>query len=255
MIMRGRAIAPGCAEGEALVLNEPFSFLGGVEGATGKLHVRDGNVAGKVFLFPKGKGSTVGSFVMYDLMVHGKAPAAVVNRTAETIVTTGAVIASIPLVDGIDVALVRDGDHLVVDGTRGYVELKGVQFIETVSAAILVDGKVLMLHRPTGARSFPDRWSLVSGKLERGETPEEAARREVKEETQLEVGLPDAAGTPLLIREQQTVWKIWPLLYRLKAARPVLNHENTQFAWVDPAAAGDRCTVDGLAAVLKELLG
>ena len=83
MIMRGRAISPGYAEGEAITYPEAFSFLGGVDGKTGKFNVRDGTIDGKVFLFPNGKGSTVGSYVVYDLKVQGHCPAALVNRSAE----------------------------------------------------------------------------------------------------------------------------------------------------------------------------
>nr|WP_201013761.1 DUF126 domain-containing protein [Candidatus Methanomethylophilus sp. 1R26] len=51
---------------------EAFSFLGGVDGSTGDLHVRDGNIAGRVFMFPNGKGSTVGSYVVYDSWSTGR---------------------------------------------------------------------------------------------------------------------------------------------------------------------------------------
>ena len=164
MIMKGRAISPGFAEGTAVTYPEAFSFLGGVDGSTGDLHVRDGNIAGRVFMFPNGKGSTVGSYVVYDLMVHGKAPLALVNRSAETIVTTGAVISSVPMVDGIDVSLFRDGDEVAVDGSRGYVELKGVDgtpYAESVmgchfwetDAGETPDGEYVALNFPDdGAR-------------------------------------------------------------------------------------------------------
>ena len=76
MIFTGRTISPGKAKGTVVKLDEPLSFLGGVDGATGEIRVGNGgNVEGKILVFPQGKGSTVGSFVMYDLMVHGKAPA------------------------------------------------------------------------------------------------------------------------------------------------------------------------------------
>ena len=119
----------GTASGEVIKLDEPLSFLGGVDGSTGDLRVgRGGNVAGKVLVFPKGKGSTVGSFVMYDLMVHGVAPAAVINESAETIVATGAVIASIPMVDSIpSVGMFEDGDIVDVDAGSGTVEIRGVE--------------------------------------------------------------------------------------------------------------------------------
>ena len=157
MIMKGRAISPGYAEGEAITYGEAFSFLGGVDGKTGNFNVRDGNIAGKVFLFPNGKGSTVGSYVVYDLKVQGHAPLALVNRSAETIVTTGAVISSVPMVDNIDVSLVRDGDTVAVDGNRGYVEIKNVKTYSTVSAVLECGGKVLLLRRPEDAHSFPGK--------------------------------------------------------------------------------------------------
>lgn len=157
MILKGRAISPGYAEGEAITYGEAFSFLGGVDGKTGRFNVRDGNIGGKVFLFPNGKGSTVGSYVVYDLRVQGHAPLALVNRNAETIVTTGAVISSVPMVDGIDVSLFRDGDDVAVDGSRGYVEVKNVEVRPTVSVVLESGGKVLLLRRPKDAGSFPDR--------------------------------------------------------------------------------------------------
>ena len=120
------------------MLEEPLSFLGGVDGSTGELRVgRGGNVAGKVLVFPKGKGSTVGSFVMYDLMIHGVAPAAVVNESAETIVATGAVISSIPMVDSVPtVYMFQDGDMATVDADAGTVDIEGVEMRDTVSSAV-----------------------------------------------------------------------------------------------------------------------
>ena len=61
---QGRSISVGKAKGEVIKLDEPLSFLGGVDGSTGELRVKEGNVSGKILVFPKGKGSTVGSFVM-----------------------------------------------------------------------------------------------------------------------------------------------------------------------------------------------
>jgi uncharacterized protein len=256
MILKGRAISSGTAEGKALRINGAFSFLGGVDASTGDLKVEGGdNISGKVFVFPKGKGSTVGSFVMYDLKAHGKAPAAIINVSAETIVTTGAVISSLPMVDGIDVGLIRAGDDIMVDGTRGYVEIKGVEFIRAVSSVILSGGRVLMLHRPATARSFPDRWSLVSGKIERGETPEEAARREMMEETQISVSLPDAALPPMYVREGSIVWEIYPFLYRLDSAEPILNHENTEYSWSRPEDMSGRNVVPMASEAVARIIG
>jgi len=231
----GRSISIGKAEGTVVKLEEAFSFLGGVDGSTGDLRVESKeNITGKILVFPQGKGSTVGSFTMYDLKVHEKQPAAVVNRSAETIVATGAVISSIPMIDRIDVNLIRNGDRMIVDGAEGTAELPDVKMIESSSSAIIVDGKVLMLKRPSTAISFPGKWSLVAGKMEAGENPETTAVREIMEETGIKVGKPTARMGPMMVRENDIIWKVHMFLFKLESANPVLNKENEEFKWVAP---------------------
>ena len=43
------------------------------------------------------------------------------NRQTETIVATGAILAKIPLVDEVDIEVIKTGDHVTVDGDRGEV--------------------------------------------------------------------------------------------------------------------------------------
>jgi len=69
----------------------PISFYGGVDPNTGvvleKGHELQGqSIAGKVLVFPQGKGSTVGSYTLYRMKKNGTAPAAMINRETETIV-------------------------------------------------------------------------------------------------------------------------------------------------------------------------
>ncbi|NLN71942.1 MAG: DUF126 domain-containing protein [Thermoplasmatales archaeon] len=235
MMIQGRPISPGRAEGEVLVIDDAFSFLGGVDASTGELKVSPGgNVAGKVLVFPSGKGSTVGSFVMYDLKVHGKAPAAVINASAETIVTTGAVISSIPMIDKVDVSLFRTGDTVKVDADNGTAEIENVTVTDSVSSVILIDGRILMLRRPDGARSYPGRWSLCAGKVEEGEDPETAAVREIMEETGIEAGKPLGRIDPILVREKSTVWRVSPFIFRADGEVPSLNSENTAYRLCSP---------------------
>ena len=233
MILKGRSIYRGKAKGKVLKLQNALSFLGGVEASTGEVKVEDGgNVKDKVLVFPRGKGSTVGSFVMYDLKAHGNSPLAIINSSAETIVATGAVISSIPMVDGIDVSLIKNDDNVIVDADQGTVELPDVIEKVVASSVVLIDGKVLMLHRPNGARSYPGRWSLVSGKREDGEEMIDTARREIFEETQIKVSEPRRSLPPVYVRENGIVWKVYPFLFDAGDQEPVLNKENTEYRLV-----------------------
>jgi hypothetical protein len=121
-------INPGKARAKAIVSNEPIGFYGGIDAKTGKViekgHELEGkSVTGKVLVFPCGKGSTVGSYVIYGLAKNGVGPAAIINRETETIVATGVILAGIPCVDGIDISKIRTGDMLEIDADKGIVKV------------------------------------------------------------------------------------------------------------------------------------
>jgi predicted aconitase with swiveling domain len=123
----GRMISPGKAEGEAVVSPEPIGFYGGIDPKTGivieKGHPLEGEtVTGKILVFPRGKGSTVGSYVIYGLEKNGVGPKAIVNEETETIVATGVILAGVPCVDHIDISQFKMGDRLKVDAEQGTVE-------------------------------------------------------------------------------------------------------------------------------------
>jgi len=126
--MKGRMISPGKARGEAIVSRSPIGFYGGIDPKTGivieKGHELEGkSVKDKILVFPQGKGSTVGSYVIYGLKKNGVAPAAIVNQETETIVATGVILAGIPCVDKIDIGKIKTGDKLKVDADEATVEL------------------------------------------------------------------------------------------------------------------------------------
>ncbi len=127
--MKGRMISPGKAKGVAIVSRSPVGFYGGIDPKTGvvieKGHELEGqSVKDKVLVFPNGKGSTVGSYVIYGLKKNGAAPAAIVNKQTETIVATGVILAGIPCVDGIDIEKIKTGDKIVVNAGEATVEIE-----------------------------------------------------------------------------------------------------------------------------------
>jgi uncharacterized protein len=132
MRLKARVIKHGKAEGIALVSPAPIGFLGGVDPETGAIiergHPLEGAVvAGRILVFPTGKGSTVGSYTLYRLAKRGLAPAAIINAESEPIVAVGAIISDIPMVDCIDLSAIRTGDRVAIDGEDVVVESPDVR--------------------------------------------------------------------------------------------------------------------------------
>jgi len=131
LTLRGRVIRAGRASGRALVSPEPIGFLGGVDPETGIVveagHPLAGEcVAGRVLVFPTGKGSTVGSYTLYRLARAGLAPAAIVNAESEPIVAVGAIISDIPMVDQVEIERMHTGDWVELDGEELVIERPGL---------------------------------------------------------------------------------------------------------------------------------
>ncbi len=130
----GRMIYPGNASGTLLLSSAPISFYGGVDPETGvvveKGHPLEGkSVKGAILAFPNGKGSTVGSYILYRLKKNGCAPAAMLNKSAEAIVAVGAIISEIPMADSIDFSVLESlagsNGRLSVEIRGGSVEISG----------------------------------------------------------------------------------------------------------------------------------
>ncbi|GAB7015981.1 DUF126 domain-containing protein [Methanogenium cariaci] len=128
--IQARGISAGIGSGAVLVSSEPISFLSGVDPETGVViesgHPLEGqSIAGKVLAFPYGKGSTVGSYVIYALRRNNMAPSAIINTEAEPIIAVGAIIAEIPMVDRPDTPIeaLEEGFSASVDGSMGEITL------------------------------------------------------------------------------------------------------------------------------------
>ena len=65
--------------------------------------------------------------------------------------------------------------------------------INVVAAVIMKEGKVFATQRGYG--EFKDGWEFPGGKVEAGESPEEALCREIREELEVEVNVGDLIDT------------------------------------------------------------
>lgn len=137
MKLRGRSIYQGTAQGEAMVTSQAISFYGGIDPETGVVvergHALEGQcIAGKVLVFPTGKGSTVGSYTLYRLKANGHAPLAILNAECETITAVGCIIAEIPCVDKLPIHEILPGSWVRIDGDWVSIENQVIPTIDGV---------------------------------------------------------------------------------------------------------------------------
>ncbi|MCU0853095.1 MAG: NUDIX domain-containing protein, partial [Thermoplasmata archaeon] len=208
----------------------------------------------RIFSFPFGKGSTVGSYAMYQLRLNGLAPAGIVNGTAEPIIATGAIIADLPMIDGVDSSLIRTGDDLSLDADQGVLELIDVSEKHVVTCILRNKGKILLLRRSNEVGSYQGRWAGVSGFIECGEGDADAARRELEEEIGRDKARLTKRAQPRTFRDGRTAWVVHPFLFDVGNRSVRLDWEHSSFEWISPSELPGFSTVPGLQEIICELL-
>ena len=121
-----------------------------------------------------------------------------------------------------------------------------MKIVEVVAAAIVKDGKVLAAQRGYG--EFKGGWELPGGKIEPGETQEQAIVREIQEEMSATIEVVEKIGT-VDYDCQDFHLTMHCFLTRVKEGTLVLlEHDGIQ--WVDKKTMN---TVDWLPADMKIL--
>ena len=131
-ILKGHKVSKGKAEGEALVSQQPISFGAGVDPATGIIMDKDNelkgtSVSGKILVFPVGKGSSMGSYRLYEMTRNNVAPKGIINLRGEPVIVSGAIFSNIPMVDQLDsnpLETIKTGDYVIIDADQGTVTIK-----------------------------------------------------------------------------------------------------------------------------------
>jgi hypothetical protein len=139
ILLRGRKVVGGVAEGEALVTHETISGWGGIDPMTGTVietrhPMRGVSFKDKVLVFPGAKGSSGWSAAFHLARLTGSAPKAMVFTTMTTKIALGAVVMRIPSVtdlDGDPLAVIKTGDWIKVDADRGIIEVTQASGLHT----------------------------------------------------------------------------------------------------------------------------
>jgi predicted aconitase with swiveling domain len=131
IVLHGRRVVGGCAEGEALVTRQTISGWGGINERDGTVierrhELRGKSFAGRVLVFPGAKGSSGWSAYFHMTRLNGMAPAAMLFNRMSTKVALGAVVTRAPAMTDFDqdpLAVIETGDWVKVDADRGTVEV------------------------------------------------------------------------------------------------------------------------------------
>jgi phosphomecalonate degydratase small subunit len=132
MKIKAKTVVPGIAEGEAIVSRTAISFTGGMDPETGIIrepgHELEGqSVAGKILVFPTGKGSTTGSWQFYAAFKRGHAPKGIINVKAEGVVAVSAIITETPMVHELEedpFEYIKNGDFVTINADEGFVDIQ-----------------------------------------------------------------------------------------------------------------------------------
>jgi 8-oxo-dGTP diphosphatase len=104
-----------------------------------------------------------------------------------------------------------------------------------LKAVIEKDGKILILKRSKEEDCFKEMWDIPGGGINFGEMPEEALKREVKEETGLEIEVIKPVRIWSFFKNNGRTQVVGvTLLCKYKGGEVKLSREHTKFRWISP---------------------
>ena len=125
--------------------------------------------------------------------------------------------------------------------------------VAAVGAIAIDAGRILLIRR--GHAPSRGLWSLPGGRVEPGETEADAVRREVAEETGLDVEVGPLAGEVVRPGAGDVVYRIRDYLVTVvsgaDSAEPVAGDDADDVAWVPLDRLGERDLTDGLLQALR----
>ena len=101
-----------------------------------------------------------------------------------------------------------------------------------IAVIVNEDNKILLLKRAEEKDTWmPLKWALVGGGIEKGESPEKAVKREIEEETGLEIK--KFINSFSIQRNKDSVEYVFICRYKGEPTDITLNDENTNYGWFD----------------------
>lgn len=141
----------------------------------------------------------------------------------------------------------------------GQVDYAHIRYAPVLNAVVVCRGKVLLLQRSSGMRSYPNHWCGISGYLDDDRSVEDKTRQEMLEE----VGI---TGERILSMERGTVllqeapddgksWLVVSILVRVRDRRYRLDWESQAAGWFSMTEAMKLPLLPGFEAVIAQYRG
>ncbi|GAC1413600.1 MAG: DUF126 domain-containing protein [Candidatus Velthaea sp.] len=118
-------------EGSVLISRAPFSARYDLDRTAGAFsrpgHPNEGELlAGKILFFPAVQGGVAGGWTFFELKSRDRGPAALVFGRTNPVMVQGAILARIPILDGLEddaFTLIENGDIVRIDPQALRVEI------------------------------------------------------------------------------------------------------------------------------------
>jgi 8-oxo-dGTP pyrophosphatase MutT (NUDIX family) len=139
---------------------------------------------------------------------------------------------------------------------QGQVDYTHIRYAPVLNAVVVSRGKVLLLQRSGGMRSWPNHWCGISGYLDDDRSVEEKARQEMLEEAGItaERILAMQRGTVLLQEapDHGKTWLVVPILVHVRDRRYRLDWESQAAGWFSMTETMSLPLLPGFEAVIAE---
>jgi 8-oxo-dGTP pyrophosphatase MutT (NUDIX family) len=135
-----------------------------------------------------------------------------------------------------------------------YPGLQGGMMKKVITVFLRYKSRILVLKRSDKVGSFPGYWAGVSGYIEKGESPYEAAVREIREETGIRGPTPVRGGKPFIVTDKGRGWLVHPFIFDSPTSEITLDWEHRGYRWIDAEELESLETVPGLKKALKRCM-
>ncbi len=137
----------------------------------------------------------------------------------------------------------------------GQTDYADIHWVPVINCVVKRNGKVLLVHRSSNLKLYPDCWSGVSGFLDDAQSLEDKAREELREELGIESGDIVSIKLGIIFHQEEPkykkTWIVHPVLVDIVTDKIRLDWEADEYRWFLPAELKSLKLLPGFEKVLS----